>query len=88
MSWDEEDYDYEHDWDDDQTVTVKCKNCGSEIYEEAEQCPSCGEYVFVKTNPFETKSLWFRYFTVAIVIWITLWLVGFNFVGAFLSWLF
>ena len=30
------------DFDDD---TVPCPNCGSDIYEDAEQCPICSEYI-------------------------------------------
>jgi hypothetical protein len=31
--------------DDDGTATVTCAACGSDIYEDAPQCPVCGEYV-------------------------------------------
>jgi predicted RNA-binding Zn-ribbon protein involved in translation (DUF1610 family) len=36
------------DWPDDddgETLTISCPNCGADIYEDAEQCPHCGEYV-------------------------------------------
>ena len=28
---------------DDVTATVRCPNCGTDVYEDAEQCPKCGE---------------------------------------------
>lgn len=40
------------DWDDEEfpddpedSGTIDCPSCGAEIYEEAPQCPVCGEYV-------------------------------------------
>ena len=77
MSWDEEDYDYEDDWDDDQTRTVPCKNCGCEIYEEAERCPSCGVYVLAASSTFDSKPFWSKSLTFMIVILIIMSLLGF-----------
>ena len=42
---DEEEEDQEWDDDDDDLSTITCPYCRAEIYEEAEQCPECGEYI-------------------------------------------
>jgi uncharacterized OB-fold protein len=28
-----------------ETKTVRCPSCGAEVYEDAERCPKCGDYV-------------------------------------------
>lgn len=38
---DEDDY-YDED---DESETVPCPDCGADVYEDAEQCPSCGQYI-------------------------------------------
>jgi len=65
--WDD---DYEaDDWDDDdEVVLVKCSSCGSEVYEEAEQCPDCGEYIVADTNVWNDKPGWWIALGVAGVI--------------------
>ena len=42
--WDDEDEDQEWD-DDDDLPTIACPYCRAEIFEDAEQCPVCGEYI-------------------------------------------
>lgn len=50
--------DSEYDDDsDDVTETVRCPNCGTDVYEDAEQCPSCGEYVVISTSEWQGKPL-------------------------------
>jgi predicted nucleic acid-binding Zn ribbon protein len=38
---------WDEDWPDDADGhgTVPCPHCGAEIYEDAPQCPACGDYV-------------------------------------------
>jgi predicted RNA-binding Zn-ribbon protein involved in translation (DUF1610 family) len=31
--------------DDDAADTLPCPNCGREIYDEAQRCPHCGQYI-------------------------------------------
>lgn len=50
------DSDYNDD-SDDVTVTVRCPNCGTDVYEDAEQCPTCGEYVSFSTSVWQGKPL-------------------------------
>ncbi len=44
-------------WDDDSPpVVLPCPNCGVEVYEEAEQCPSCGEWIVAATGALAGRS--------------------------------
>jgi hypothetical protein len=56
---DDDEY-YEDDaYDDDVVDTVACPSCGAEIYEDAERCAHCGDYVTPgSTNPWQGRSLW------------------------------
>ncbi len=39
--------------------TVSCPACGAAIYEDAPQCPQCGEYVILSTSPWQGRHwLW------------------------------
>ncbi|MCA9026639.1 MAG: zinc-ribbon domain-containing protein [Planctomycetaceae bacterium] len=66
-----DDWDDEEEWPDDSCnedeVDLRpCPSCGAEIYEDAEQCPYCGEYVVWSNSAFSGKPLW----------WIILGLIG------------
>lgn len=67
MNWNEEFGD-----SDDQVDTISCPNCRVEIYDEAEQCPHCGEYVSVGTNPFASKPAWVRWLFFLIIVFLIL----------------
>lgn len=48
----EEPDDQLHDWEypeedegDEVSETIPCPNCGADVYEDAEQCPVCGEFI-------------------------------------------
>lgn len=51
IGYDDED-DGEENWDetadeyDPETYTVRCRNCGADVHEDAPACPACGEYDF------------------------------------------
>jgi len=56
---DEQDPDDE-DWvydDDDDAETVPCPECGAEVYEEAESCPACGNYI-VHSHTSASHNVW------------------------------
>lgn len=42
----------------DQAETRPCPSCGAEVYEDAEQCPVCGEYITFGTGVFEGRPWW------------------------------
>ncbi len=55
----EEEWDDAYDDDDGESYVVPCPNCGTEVYEDAEQCPSCGEYIVPGgANPLTGWSPW------------------------------
>lgn len=69
--WDvAEDYDeFLYDEDDDGIVElVACPSCGVEVYEDAERCPACGDYIVHAAggHPWKDRPLW----------WIALGLLG------------
>ena len=44
---------------DDDDTTVPCPHCGKDVYEDAERCPSCGNYLSREDAPL-TQSWGFR----------------------------
>lgn len=50
------------DWpeeDDDDEAVVACPNCRAEVYEDAERCPACGEWITTPTHPLAGRPSWF-----------------------------
>ena len=58
-SWDEELDDYGPDG---QSTTTDCVNCGCEIYDDAVQCPLCGEYQTGHSgrSTWDTQPFWWK----------------------------
>lgn len=52
---------FDEDWpaEDDSTEVVPCPVCGADIYEDAPQCPACGEYVIPDTSVWSGKPTWY-----------------------------
>lgn len=78
-----EDDAYEDDaFDDDGVETVACPSCGAEIYEDAERCMHCGDYVIHghvthgTSNPWQGRSLWWLILGTAGVA-ATIWALAF-----------
>lgn len=38
--------------------TITCRGCGRQIYEDAFQCPYCGQYVEADTSPWSDRPFW------------------------------
>ena len=60
--WDEDDWDEpDEDWtgDEEDVDVVECPNCGAEVYEEAERCPVCGEYITHGRHPLSGRPAWY-----------------------------
>ena len=60
MDWDDSDINAdEESWEDDSsTVTIDCTQCGAAVYEDAEQCPSCGEWIVPDHSPWCGRPTW------------------------------
>ena len=56
----DDDDDAESEWqeDEDDDETVPCPHCGKPVYEGAEQCPACGNYISEEDSPTPVKPLW------------------------------
>lgn len=55
---DELDDDYPESSDDASTDTVRCPQCGAEVYEDAPACPYCGCYLTPDTSVWSGRSAW------------------------------
>ena len=76
--WDddyEEDDNYGDNYgdEDDSSETIPCPACGAEIYEDAEACPQCGEYIHHGYIPGSGSPWWS--FGGAIAHWSPFWIV-------------
>jgi predicted nucleic acid-binding Zn ribbon protein len=72
----DEDLDDEYadvNYDDEDNVTINCPYCAAEIYEDAEQCPHCGQYISDEDAPREGKPAWL---IVVILLCIAMMLLG------------
>jgi len=59
VSWQD---DFEEDWttgDDEETAVASCPNCHADVYEDADSCPSCGEFLTGATGSLDAKPKWF-----------------------------
>jgi hypothetical protein len=62
--------------DDDDAETVPCPSCGEEVYESAERCPHCGDYITpYSSSPLSGRPLWFvvlGLLGIVAVVWLLL----------------
>lgn len=52
-----QDHDDQDDGVDDAIHTQPCPHCQADVYEDAEQCPSCGNYLS-REDSVERKPVW------------------------------
>jgi hypothetical protein len=46
--------------DGDEAETLRCRSCGESVYEEAEQCPYCGDYQWnASRSPLAGRPWWY-----------------------------
>lgn len=71
--WDDE------DWPEDDGISdvVTCVYCGSDVYEDAEQCPTCGNYIVPDTSPWSGRSPIWILLGLAVIIAVIIALSGF-----------
>ena len=70
-------YPDEDESDDDTTATVVCPHCGAEVYEDAEYCPACDNYITPGGNAFSGRPLWWILLGVAGIVAMLVVLGGF-----------
>ncbi|HEV3168469.1 MAG TPA: zinc-ribbon domain-containing protein [Isosphaeraceae bacterium] len=71
--WDEDGLN--DDDDNDHSGVVPCPSCGAEVYDDAEQCPACGDHIVHPTNQWYGKPWWWvvlGLLGIAAVIWVSL----------------
>lgn len=73
-SFDDDEY---GDEGDEETDTVPCRGCGTDVYSDALQCPVCGDYVTHGGSSMETRPRWFWILgAVGVVVLIVALVVG------------
>ena len=82
--------DAESDWDDlddddldedDETSVVTCPSCGAEVYEEADVCSHCGDFLVGAAGRRSGRSVGTGWWRIVIIGWLIVALAG------LLSWL-
>ena len=61
MMRDDDSYDEDDDWEaeaDESEDTCPCPYCGRQVYDDAERCPYCEQYLSGEDAPASPKSLW------------------------------
>ena len=62
--------------EDDENDLISCPNCGAAAYEDAEQCPSCGDYIVHVSSVWNDRPLWWVLLAIAGIIAVILVLSG------------
>ncbi len=74
--WDDEDEADEDGPEDDDAETVACPHCNRQIYEDAERCPYCEQYISKEDAPRSRKSWLIIVGTLLCLYAIYHWIVG------------
>lgn len=63
------------DEDDDEKSTVPCPYCRQPVYEDADYCANCDEFISLEDAPPERKPLWIVVTAVFCLVSVVLWYV-------------
>jgi len=73
--WDGDDGD-EFGAEDDDEPTVPCPHCGTEVHEDAQQCPHCERYISAEDAPPARKPWWIIIGAVVCLYVVARWIAG------------
>jgi len=73
--FEEEDDDEVYGLEEDEDPVIPCPNCGKEVFDDAEQCPSCGHWLAPDRSPMRGRPSWFLILgfggaILAILLWL------------------
>ena len=76
--WDDDDDDFEDDFDEERPAAwYVCPLCGAEVYDEANVCPACDEYITPKlVTRSDLRPMWYIFLGMAGMIAVLLVLSG------------
>lgn len=64
------------DYSDDDLEMIDCAACGESIYEEAESCHHCGEFVVRGSSFLSKRKPWIQWIWVLVVVVLVLQMLG------------
>jgi predicted nucleic acid-binding Zn ribbon protein len=75
---DEDEGDDEGDAEDgeDDATTDECPHCGAAVYDDAEQCPTCGKYLSREDAPSRLPAAWILIGVAVCLVIVILWALG------------
>jgi hypothetical protein len=56
--------------------TIDCPHCGADVYDDAEQCPSCGTYLSKEDAPAQLPPLWILIGVAVCILIVIAWAMG------------
>jgi hypothetical protein len=75
--WDDDDYDDDEFDEDDPDAWYECPLCGADVYEEADVCPACGDYIKPKlVSRSDARPMWYVFLGLAGILAVVLVLSG------------
>jgi hypothetical protein len=80
--WEDDDDDYEGDYDEDfnedePSAWYECPACGAEVYDDANVCPACDEYITPKlVTRSDLRPMWYIFLGMAGILAVVLVLSG------------
>jgi hypothetical protein len=60
----------------DDNLTIACPHCGEDVYDDAEQCPACGQYQSLEDEPARAKPWWIVIGVAICLVIVILWALG------------
>ena len=56
--FEDDEFEYFEDAEDDEAETIRCPACGTDVYEDAVQCPACREYISPSSSVWTDRPWW------------------------------